>query len=323
MTDRSQPSMIPRSRRIILLTLKAIVGIALMYFVLRMVDLNELLESLKSANLLSLGVATSLLTLNLGIRILKWKNMLRAAGNEVTAREAATSVFLGITFGSFTPGQLGELGGRFLGIANGKSAHIIGLTILDRTQIFLVLAMSGLTSYAFLVLSAGPAAAASVVSVAGCLFLYVRLDLIQKIFSRVPLHFFRKEWLRDLLESFNLLGKKEIVRTLLYSLAFNFVLFLQMFFFLNAFGSVDPWTAFIGFSAMMFFKSLLPLSIGDIGIREASTLYFFSMLGVSNVVALSAALMMFTTNMILPSLVGVFFLPSTRFLKPSPARSQQ
>ncbi|MBI4427876.1 MAG: flippase-like domain-containing protein [Ignavibacteriales bacterium] len=313
-----------RWRRLALFTLKTAVAAVLMFFVFRMVNIDELLTALKSADLLYIGIAVSLLSLNLGTRTLKWKLMLKAAGNEVTTWEAGASVLLGISFGSFTPGQIGEVGGRFLRVANAKAAHIVGLTLLDRTQFFLVLAMSGLTSYAFLTLQSSAAAiAVSIFCVTACFILFVRLEFIQRILEKLPFRFFRREWFVDFKESFSLLGKRAIASSLCYSFAFNIVLFLQMYFFMNAFGEVGAWEVFLGFSAMMFFKSLLPISIGDIGVREASTLYFFSLLGVSNVVALSAALLMFAVNMILPSLLGIFFLPSTKFYNPVRAEAKR
>ncbi len=319
----SQPP-VRRNRRIGLLVLKAIVAGVLMYFVLGMVDLRELSKSIQGADPLDIVIASSFLGLNLGTRALKWKMLLRTAGSTVSTREAAKSILLGITVGSFTPGQLGEVGGRYFAVPNGRLAHIVGLTMLDRTQVFLVLAMSGLTSYAFLILH--PIALASSVSaicIALCLFLYMRLDVIQKIAEKLPFRFIRRDWFSDFIETFSLLGSKELVQSLFYSLAFNGVLFLQMFFFLNAFGSVDPWTAFVGFSAMMFFKSLLPISLGDIGVREASTVYFFSLLGVSNIVALSAALLMFAINVILPALAGILFIPSARFSQSAQAAPEK
>lgn len=317
--DQPHPPPAARGRRIAVLTAKAVVGAVLLYFVLSMVDLREVLRSLKSADVSYISLGVAFLGLNLATRILKWKLMLTAAGNRPTTWDAVASVLLGISLGSFTPGQLGEMGGRYLRVTNGKLAHVIGLTTLDRAQIFLVLAMSGLTSYSFLIFSSREVASvASVLSIGACLFLYVHLELIQKLSTKLPLKFFRSEWFKDFTESFSFLSRKQIAISLLYSLAFNLVLFSQMYFFLNAFDRVDAWTAFLGFSAMMFFKSLLPISIGDIGVREASTVYFFSLLGVSTVVALNAALMMFAVNMILPSIVGVFFLPSTRLSKPAP-----
>jgi uncharacterized membrane protein YbhN (UPF0104 family) len=82
-----------------------------------------------------------------------------------------------------------------------------------------------------------------------------------------------------------------------------------MFFFLRSFESLALLPAFAGFSATMFAKSLLPISLADLGIREAASVFSFSLLGISNVAAFNAALMMFVVNILVPALVGVAFVP--------------
>jgi uncharacterized membrane protein YbhN (UPF0104 family) len=66
---------------------------------------------------------------------------------------------------------------------------------------------------------------------------------------------------------------------------------------------------------MMFFKSVVNISISDIGIREASTVYFFTLLGVPAAAALNAAGLMFAINVIFPSIVGALFWPKLRLFK--------
>ena len=298
-------------RRLVVLLFKTIVGGGLLYLVFRMVDIHEVWLSLRSANIIYVALAFLLLAPNLGTRVLKWKMMLHAAGNKATSGEAFASIILGVSIGTFTPGQIGELGGRFLSLTNGKSAHVVGLTVLDRSQIFLVLAMTGLTSYAFIAIEqTAIATGVSVLAVAGCLLLFFRLDWTQKLLALFDFKFLRSEWFSDFIESFSFLKNHHMIPSLAYSVGFNLVLFVQMFLLLSAFGHVDPWTAFLGFSAMMFFKALLPISIGDIGVREASTVYFFSLLNVPGVIALNASLMMFVINLIIPTIMGIFFLPS-------------
>src|SRR5574341_2317798 len=120
--DIKQPSG-SKKRAAIVWTLKSLVALVLLYVVLRMVNLNELLGSLKSARPIFIILASLLLGFNLASRILKWKLMLKAAGNETTTWEAIASILLGISLGSFTTGQLGELGGRYMRVLNGKAAH--------------------------------------------------------------------------------------------------------------------------------------------------------------------------------------------------------
>ncbi len=60
----------------------------------------------------------------------------------------------------------------------------------------------------------------------------------------------------------------------------------------------------------MFVKALLPISFGDLGVREATSIYFLSKYGIADVVAFNSSLLLFTINMIIPALVGLLFFPS-------------
>jgi uncharacterized membrane protein YbhN (UPF0104 family) len=217
---------------------------------------------------------------------------------------------LGITLGSFTPVQIGELGGRTLRVSHSNASHVVGLTLVDRGQVFFVVAMTGTFSYAFFLIDhTFPAVVLGLACGAVCLYLYFRLDLVKRIIDKVPLKILRHRWIEGIFEPFTFIGREHFLSTLLYSLAFYVIVTLQMYFIVNAFAPISLWHVFLGFSAMMFFKSIVNISISDIGIREASTIYFFSFFGVSDAAALGASAVMFAINIVLPSLVGIFFLP--------------
>jgi uncharacterized membrane protein YbhN (UPF0104 family) len=110
------------------------------------------------------------------------------------------------------------------------------------------------------------------------------------------------------LDGFTLLKPQQLFTTLLCTLLFHGVLVVQMFYFIHAFGEITLFHAFIGTSAMMFVKSCLPISLGDLGIREAGSVFFFSSFGISQAAALNASLLLFVTNVLFPSVCGTIFL---------------
>jgi uncharacterized membrane protein YbhN (UPF0104 family) len=295
---------------------RLIVAAVVTYLVLRMVSVEKIVLALKTASLPYIAVGSALLLVNIASRVMKWRSMLHIVKDESSWWEAFSSVLLGVTLGSFTPGQIGELGGRSMRVTHSKSSHIVGLTLVDRTQVFLVIVMAGTLSYAFFLTdNTYLAIAIGLLCTFISLYLYFRLDLVKRVADKINLKILRHHWIDGIIESFTFIGREHFVSTLVYSLAFYIIISLQMYFFVNAFVVVSLWKVFLGFSAMMFFKSLVNISISDIGIREASTVYFFSLLGVPDAAALSASIVMFAVNIIIPSLVGVFFLPQWRRLK--------
>jgi len=309
--DTAKPS--SKFKTIAIFLGRLIVGVVVLYFVLRLVSLDKIALALRSASIPYIIVGASLLVINIGSRVMKWHYMLHIIKEESSWWESFTSIMLGITLGSFTPAQLGELGGRSMRITHSKSSHVVGLTLVDRTQVFWVVAMTGSFSYAFFFTDNKLLAIILGTACAGIsLYLYFRMDLVKRVADKINLKILRHQWIDGIIESFTFIGRDHFLSTLMYSLAFFAIIVLQMYFILNAFVPVSIWAVFLGFSAMMFFKALLNISISDIGIREASTIYFFALLGVPDAAALSASVVMFTINIIIPSLIGILFLPKFR-----------
>ncbi len=302
-----------RTAKTLLFVGRLIVGAVLLYLVVHTVSIDKITVALRAAKLPYVVLGAAFLAVNLTLRVVKWRYMLHILKEESSWWESSSSLLLGITLGSFTPGQIGELGGRSMRVDHSKSSHVVGLTLVDNTQVFLVIAAAGIFAYSFFLFTSLPVAVFfGTCSAIVCLYLYFRLDLVKKVADKIHWKVFRHAWIDEMIEAFTFIGRDHVVPTLLYSLAYYAALTLQMYCLVNAFVPLSLWEVFLGFSAMMFFKSLFNVSISDIGVREASSVYFFSLLGVTDASALSASGLMFTINVIVPSIVGVFFLPKLR-----------
>lgn len=289
---------------------RILVGAFLLYIVFRIVNIDETWGALAASDAWSLLAATALLPVQLWVRTAKWKTMLKSLSIHVTALESLTSILFGITLGILTPAELGELAGRSIGLHQPRISPVVGLVLLDRVQTFLIVLLGGAIGLAAILgQSVVVTAIVAVAAFAGFVSLFINLGYIKRLYNRLPLAFVKREWLGDTLESFRVLSPKAQMTALIYSFSFYLVLALQMYFLLNASSSVSMAVSFQGFSAVMALKSLVPISIADLGTRELSSVYFFSLLGISQTTALNASLLLFFINMVLPGLAGAFFLP--------------
>ena len=296
-------------KKVISIAIRVIVGAVVLYFVFSLVQWQNVIIAYKSADSRFIIIAALLLFVNIGVRTLKWRTMLCSVKENPTFTEAFGSVMLGISLGSFTPGEIGEFAGRALHITDAKRSHLVGLALLDKAQIFIVAACAGIVSLACLALdnSLVIALVAIVVVFLSSVFI-MRLEMIAALGHYLNASFFKKSWLTRVLDGFSLLNPRQLFGTVLCTLAFQGVLVLQMFFLINGFSKISFAHSFIGTSAMMFVKSLLPISIGDLGIREAGSIFFFSTYGVSQAAALNASLILFLINIFIPSIVGTYFI---------------
>ena len=121
--------------------LRAAVSLGLMYIIFQLTNVNDILAALQQANLFYIVLALFLVLFNLGFQIAKWHYLL-AKVSPLPFRQVLASFFFGLTLGSFTPGQIGEFGGRALNITNQETGVVVGLTIIDRLQVFAVMTIA-------------------------------------------------------------------------------------------------------------------------------------------------------------------------------------
>ena len=296
-------------KKLISHTIRMSISAVVLYGVISLVQWQNVLRAYESADGFFIFIAALLLLCNIGVRTLKWRTMLYSVKSAPTYAEAFGSVMVGISLGSFTPGEIGEFAGRALHISGAQRSHLVGLAILDKAQIFIVTSCAGILSLLYLTLHNLfiIAVLAALVLLLSGLFI-MRLGMIAQLGNRFYGSFFHRSWLKRVLDGFGLLQLKQMVATVLYTLIFHLTLSLQMFFLINSFSHINFTHAFIGTSAMMFVKSLLPISIGDLGIREAGSIYFFSIYGISQAAALNASLLLFFINIFVPSILGIYFI---------------
>ncbi|MCK4979586.1 MAG: hypothetical protein KAS62_04275, partial [Candidatus Delongbacteria bacterium] len=82
-----------------------------------------------------------------------------------------------------------------------------------------------------------------------------------------------------------------------------------------AFGDIGIHLAYVGVWTAILIKTFLPISLGDIGVREGTAAYVFGLLSFPKEAAISAGFMLFVINILIPASVGVFLIPFARFVK--------
>jgi uncharacterized membrane protein YbhN (UPF0104 family) len=108
---------------------------------------------------------------------------------------------------------------------------------------------------------------------------------------------------------------------LLLSVLFYFTFLIQFFLLLSAFGPVNLFSALAGISTIMLIKTIVPpVTLGELGIREGTAVLVLSPIGVLAAAALSASLLLFVVNLLIPALIGLPLLLRTRLTSARIAR---
>lgn len=290
------------------LLLRTIVGIAILATLFFFIEPRTILQTFLSADLRFLLVALMLLPLNIGLQVIKWKVLLNSFDKNIAFTETTRSIMHGLVLGSITPAHIGEFAGRLIVLKKIPRSVIVGLTLLDKLQIMAVFAFFGImSSMYFLGARSWQVQVVTVVIAFPFLVVAAKPDILAKILNRFRFLGKERPWYDEFLGSLTILKGKLFVVTFVFTFLFYGVLYLQFYFLLNAFFQTFLWQVFLGFSAMMFYKSLVPISIGDIGVREATSIFFLSLVGVPQEAAFSASLLLAIINVFLPAIIGLGF----------------
>ena len=265
-------------------------------------QLSFCLQHLHSDRLYLFLIAVLLMPVNWGLETIKWRRLLRS---EVKFSRLLKSIIAGITIGFVTPGRTGEFAGRvmFLNDSNGaKVFYLSSIGGLAQTAASLAIAVP------FVFLFSNNLFITEIVL--GCAIVYLmvffRFDLLNRLLSSWS--FLQRYGL--VIEHGDLPGIETQVSVLLLSAvrfgvyALQYVL-LFMFFGLG-FNTFALLTHSIVYLLAQTFSPLMPIL--DFSYRGASALYVFKDFSTNNIAILSAVMMVWLINLVLPALIGYFFI---------------
>ncbi len=299
-------------------SLRVALAAVLLAFLLYFVEFEQIRFAFQQARGGYIAAAVALLVFNLGLQILKWRYLLHSSGFPFPWRNIFQSFFFGLTVGTLTPGQLGELGGRGFHLSTESPEKIIGLTIFDKLQMLGIMIIGGGLSLAIL-FNVSPLILLLVIM--GSVIVLLALILPQYVallLQRTGLGELRNKWIQGF---FGVLASIKTPRTfsatVFLSLLFYATIWVQLHFLLNAFSSVSFLDSFLGFASMMLAKAALPITFADLGTRELGLIFFLSLRSVPEATAFNSGILLFAINVLTPSLFGLLFIPRSFSLRPA------
>ncbi len=285
----------------------------LLLFLLQKQGWGEIIRAFRSIPIWCILACCALMMVSRLATGVRWYVLLRGLGVEMPFRRSMEITFAGLFASNFLPSTVGGDAARLaalmqLGYSGSKSAASV---VLDRLVGLLGMVVAipfGLPAFTHVLrfhmpfhkssmLACPQVAAISGGGIAG---------KVKGILGRM---------LRALLQGatrpYHLFGA--IVCTWVHMLAtFGFfaLLFVVM-------GEPVPFATIAGLWTIVYFVTLVPISINGLGVQELSVVYVFSHMGVSTATATAAALL-YRTIMMLASTPGAAFVPSIMAGKSAP-----
>lgn len=304
----------PTTRKIIIFALKAIVAVLVMMVLVNRISLLRLFSALHHAETTYIYSGFLLVFLNIYLQYLKWQIVVQRENRLVKKRHVLFSLFIGMALGLVTPGRLGDFG-RTLFLKSANWATLLGLLMVDKLITLAVLYLIGIFGLAhFVSMSVHP---------------FVWLPIFIMTFILICLFFLvllRPEILRSIAARYHpKVAKYAAVDRFLTGIEratphFTFTLLVltvlqtatyctQFYLLINAFTPISLVEGYTAVFAIMFTKSLLPISLGDLGVRESASIFFLGRFAVPEATAFNASFLLFLINILLPSAIGaILFL---------------
>ncbi|MCH8927168.1 MAG: flippase-like domain-containing protein [Candidatus Marinimicrobia bacterium] len=302
--------------------IKLLVTLLLIYFLYNFINVSfeDISNSILHAKKQFLIAAALLMPVTILLQIIKWYQLLRDQEARVPFKSAAVSHLSGMALGIVTPARIGELGRAWF-LRELPQIKVFSLTILDKFYSTLAYFSIGVFSlYMFFVpnndFSIFQTAAVALAMTAIYTFILLALikpQIVGYAFNKYPDFLPRKELFSKIAAVMAQVVRKKVL--LVYALGsgvWSLVVF-QLWLLVNAFSEVSFFIGINNASAAHFTKTLFPVTFGELGVREATVIYFFKNQGVTESAAVSAALLLLLLNVLIPSLVGVTFITRLRW----------
>jgi hypothetical protein len=271
--------------------LKAIIGVALVFWILSQVDQEKFIGYFFSLDVSLLIFIIPLSMLSLLVQFLRWKYMISNYSDNFDSKDLIPSFFAGFTFRLMIPGGHAELSKVFL-LPGKKRGKIMAFAIerVFQTIIKLLLAvwllMVHFPQYLMIYI---------VISIAVIVgyFVIPKLSIVNNLHEKPVAYHVIFLW------------------SVIFSAGVYLVMVFQYYILLH---STYP----ISFAATsytvvyLWSAGIIPVSISGLGIREGLAVYFFNLYGIPGAYAVATSLFLFAINAIVPALIGIYYIYQKR-----------
>ena len=288
------------------------------------ISLDSLLDTIIN-NYSLIFIVVLMMFINWMLESLKWKFMIRKI-EVISFFTSFRAIFSGITVSSFTPNRIGEYGGRVFCLEKSDRIQAVFITILCSMAQLLTTIIFG--SFAFFILHEQfledqyfiieiSRFSLLVLFVLNILFVLAYFNVAFLINFLWKFSFFN--FLRQYINVISLFNFKDLLVTFLYSVFRYLVFSIQFLILLHVFNvDISLYDAILSVMLVFFFITLTPtITIAEIGVRGSMALLVFLKFSTNVIGILSSTFLLWIINLIIPAIIGSFFIFSLKFFRKS------
>jgi glycosyltransferase 2 family protein len=318
--------------------LRLALSLGLLAFILYSIDVGRMARILAGARLEFVLLAIIIIVLERVVMAYKWQLLLAAKSFAVTLPRMLKIVYLSNFIGTFLPSSLGVDVVRSYSLYRHGTAlsESVSSVVVDKVLSLLAAMIVPVTVVLlFPAIVADAAVRGAVLAIAACFAVGLLLSLHQRL-VRGTLRLGRR--LPGPLAAHALWGRAEtlytafhaytahratLARVFLASLVFQALRVLGVVALGIALGLDLGLLAYLVFVPLVIMLTMLPISVGGIGVREGAFVYFFTGAGVPAEAALALSLLLYLVSLLSVLPGGVIYLLEGVGVRAQPSAEQQ
>jgi len=280
-------------------------------------------------NYFTISVVVFMMFINWLVESLKWRFMISKI-EDISIFTSLRAIFSGITVSSFTPNRVGEYGGRVFCLEKSDRIQAVFITVLCSMAQLLTTILLG--SISFFILHENFLQDNSMLLFFNIeissfsfllllffnflfLFFYFNASLLVKYISKYKYFKFLDKYINVI----SLYTRKELMIALLYSVLRYLIFSSQFLILLHVFEvDINFFQSILSVMIVFFFITLTPtITIAEIGVRGSVALLVFMKFSSNVIGILSSTFLLWVINLIIPAIIGSFFIFSLKFFRKS------
>ena len=280
-------------------------------------------------NYFTISVVVFMMFINWLVESLKWRFMISKI-EDISIFTSLRAIFSGITVSSFTPNRVGEYGGRVFCLEKSDRIQAVFITVLCSMAQLLTTILLG--SISFFILHENFLQDNSMLLFFNIeissfsfllllffnflfLFFYFNASLLVKYISKYKYFKFLDKYINVI----SLYTHKELMIALLYSVLRYLIFSSQFLILLHVFEvDINFFQSILSVMIVFFFITLTPtITIAEIGVRGSVALLVFMKFSSNVIGILSSTFLLWVINLIIPAIIGSFFIFSLKFFRKS------
>lgn len=288
-------------------TIKLIISVLIMMFLLKFINIPLLLDSLKSVNALFL-VVLALIPINILLRAWRLMIILNKDDKLISIKDSFYLNLAGITLNLFMPASSGDIAKSYYGYKwHGIKEEMLSANIFDKFMALFSIFFIGSIAALFLKFYALSIFSTILAIFLVTLFIYPHImpwNFLNRVISK-----FIKIKLDEnkLANSFALSSKIKLITFLISIFAFT-ILYFQFYLLCKSFSIDVTFSYVLAVAPLMNLALMFPLTLNGFGSGEAMIIYLFNLINVSPTLSIVVSLLSQVINAVIPGIIGYLII---------------